>query len=160
MSAPLKYNPEYHNDWAWSLAIKGATDEEVATAFGVSVRTIIRWQKSYPDFQTAYREGKFIADSKVERALYKRAVGFETEEKENVVEIDPKTGEAKPVRVRSIKKQVHPDSLACMYWLNNRSRGNWTRNQEVIAETDNNSTEENNDVVIYLPEPNKDGEES
>ena len=32
MAAQLKYNPEYHDDWAWSLAIKGATDKEIADA--------------------------------------------------------------------------------------------------------------------------------
>lgn len=30
MAAPLKYNQAYHDDWAWSLAIKGATDVEIA----------------------------------------------------------------------------------------------------------------------------------
>ena len=39
MPTPLKYNAEYHDDWAWSLALKGATDQEVAEAFGVSKRT-------------------------------------------------------------------------------------------------------------------------
>ena len=30
MPTPLKYNPAYHDDWAWSLAIKGATDQDIA----------------------------------------------------------------------------------------------------------------------------------
>lgn len=33
MPALSKYNPEYHDDWAWSLAIKGATNDEIAEAF-------------------------------------------------------------------------------------------------------------------------------
>ena len=37
-----KYNEKYHDDWAWSLAIKGATNEEIAEAFGISVRTFIK----------------------------------------------------------------------------------------------------------------------
>lgn len=40
MPTPLKYNPAYHDDWAWSLAIKGATDQDIADAFHVSRRTI------------------------------------------------------------------------------------------------------------------------
>lgn len=36
MPALSKYNPEYHDDWAWSLAIKGATNDEIAEAFGIS----------------------------------------------------------------------------------------------------------------------------
>ena len=50
MAAPLKYNPAYHDDWAWSLAIKGATDAEIADAFGVSVRTLNRWKKDHDSF--------------------------------------------------------------------------------------------------------------
>lgn len=38
MAAPLKYNQAYHDDWAWSLAIKGATDVEIAEAFGISLK--------------------------------------------------------------------------------------------------------------------------
>ena len=34
MPALSKYNPEYHDDWAWSLAVKGATNDEIAEAFG------------------------------------------------------------------------------------------------------------------------------
>ena len=37
MPALSKYNPEYHDDWAWSLAIKGATNDEIAEAFGISI---------------------------------------------------------------------------------------------------------------------------
>ena len=50
MAAPLKYNQAYHDDWAWSLAIKGATDVEIAEAFGISVRTLNRWKKDHESF--------------------------------------------------------------------------------------------------------------
>ena len=42
------YNPDVHNRWAWSLAIRGAIDEEIADAFGITVRTLHRWKKKYP----------------------------------------------------------------------------------------------------------------
>ena len=64
MPTPLKYNPAYHDDWAWSLAIKGATDQDIADAFHVSRRTIIRWRQTYPSFNTACQSGKEIADAK------------------------------------------------------------------------------------------------
>ena len=47
MAPPSKYNKDYHDDWAWSLASKGATDEEIAKAMRISVRTFHRWKKEY-----------------------------------------------------------------------------------------------------------------
>ena len=131
MSAPLKYNPEYHDDWAWSLAIKGATDQDVADAFGISRRTVIRWRKQYPSFGEAYQRGKDIADAKVKKSLYERAIGFEYTEKESTIDVDPKTGEQKPVRVRTFTRKAVPDTMAIMYWLNNRSGGEFSQRQEI-----------------------------
>lgn len=53
------------------------------------------------------------------------------EESERIIDIDPKTGETKPVRVKTTKKKLAPDTMAGMYWLNNRSKGKWTQRQEV-----------------------------
>ena len=93
MPTPLKYNPAYHDDWAWSLAIKGATDQDIADAFRVSRRTIIRWRQTYPSFNTACQSGKEVADAKVKKSLFERAVGFEYQEKESVIDVDARTGE-------------------------------------------------------------------
>lgn len=131
MPAQLLYNPDYHDDWAWSLALKGATDQELAEAFGVSKRTILRWKNEHPSFAEAYQRGKDVADAKVKRALYQRAIGYEVIEKESTVDVDPKTGESKPVRVKTITKQIAPDTMAIMYWLNNRSKGEFAQRQEV-----------------------------
>lgn len=131
MPAQLLYNPDYHDDWAWSLALKGATDQELAEAFGVSKRTILRWKNEHPSFAEAYQRGKDVADAKVKKALYQRAIGYEVIEKESTVDVDPKTGESKPVRVKTVTKQIAPDTMAIMYWLNNRSKGEFAQRQEV-----------------------------
>lgn len=131
MPAQLLYNHDYHDDWAWSLALKGATDQELAEAFGVSKRTILRWKNEHPSFAEAYQRGKDVADAKVKKALYQRAIGYEVIEKESTVDVDPKTGESKPVRVKTITKQIAPDTMAIMYWLNNRSKGEFAQRQEV-----------------------------
>lgn len=83
-----KYNPEYHDDWAWSLASKGAIDDEIAEAFGISVRTLHRWKQEYPSFLQALTVGKEAADAKIEKSLYKRALGYDVKEKETLVETD------------------------------------------------------------------------
>lgn len=65
MAAKPKYNAPYHDNWAWSLAAMGATNEEIALAMGVSERTIMRWAKEHESFGKALGEGKGVSDAKV-----------------------------------------------------------------------------------------------
>jgi len=152
MAAALRYNQEYHDVWAWSLATKGATDREIADAFGIAVRTLHRWKKDHMSLRKKLDEGKAGVNARVETSLYKRAIGYEYEETESVLEMD-KDGNQKPLRVKKTKKHVAPDTMAAIYWLNNRTRktGDWTQKQDVSV-----SFEENRDVVIYLPEKEQD----
>lgn len=152
MAAPAKFNPDYHIPWAWSLAIRGATDQEIADEFGVSERTINRWKYVYDEdgkavvdangdkvlseFGKTLLVGKKPADAKVERSLYERCIGFTTVDEEKILEYDT-DGSVKPVKVRTTKKKVPPDVMAIMYWLNNRSRktGDWSQRQDVMLRT-------------------------
>ena len=156
MAAQLKYNQAYHDDWAWSLAIKGATDIEIAEAFGISVRTLHRWKKDHLSFLEAISSGKDQADAKVERKLFERAVGYKYTEKETVLELDD-NGNRKPLKVRTIEKECPPDVLAQMYWLNNRKTAYYKRNPENFIVQD--ATETQDDVVFYLPDNGRDGEQ-
>ncbi len=154
MPAISKYNPEYHDDWAWSLAIKGATNEEIADAFGISTRTFIRWKKEHESLGNAVDQGKFIADAKVEKSLYQRATGYVVTDAERIIETD-KDGNPKPVRVKTMTKNIVPDTMAIMYWLNNRKRLQWSQRQEVSL----TSGDESDDVLIYLPDNGRDKKE-
>lgn len=147
MAQQSKYRPEYHDDWAWSLAIRGATNEEIAEAFHISTRTFIRWKKEYPSLNDAVTEGKEIADTKVEKALYTRATGYEFSETERIVSVD-KDGNPTPARVKTITKRVPPDTMAIMYWLNNRRRGFWSQRQELAISADDDAP----NVLICLPD--------
>lgn len=153
MGAPLKYNQVYHDDWAWSLAIKGATDVEIADAFGISVRTLNRWKKDHESFAQALTSGKDQADAKVERKLYERAIGYRYTEKESVIEMDA-NGNRKPIKVKTVEKECPPDVLAQMYWLNNRKGNYYKRNPENFIEQ---NTVDTDDVVVYLPDNGRDG---
>lgn len=86
MAAKPKYNAPYHDNWAWSLAAMGATNEEIALAMGVSERTIMRWAKEHESFGKALGEGKGVSDAKVIRSLYERATGYEYEEEKKIIE--------------------------------------------------------------------------
>lgn len=146
-----KYNEKYHDDWAWSLAIKGATNEEIAEAFGISVRTFIRWRKLYPSLDESVFDGKNAADAKVEKSLYQRAIGYKVTDTEKTVDVDA-DGNSKPVRIKHITKNIPPDTMAIMYWLNNRQRQHWSQKQEISLS--NGNSEE--DVLIYLPANGRD----
>ena len=96
MAAKPKYNAPYHDNWAWSLAAMGATNEEIALAMGVSERTIMRWAKEHESFGKALGEGKGVSDAKVIRSLYERATGYEYEEEKKIIEYDKDGNTYKP----------------------------------------------------------------
>lgn len=151
MPTVSKYRAEYHDDWAWSLSLKGATDEEMAQAFGISRKTLYTWRQKHESFNEAIERGKNVADSKVERSLYERAIGFETTDTEKTIDMD-KDGNPKPVRIKNTTRKIVPDTMAIMYWLNNRKRGQWSQRQEVAL----SAADDSEDVVIYLPAIDKD----
>ena len=124
MAAKPKYNAQYHDDWAWSLAAMGATNEDIASAIGVSKRTIIRWAKEHESFGKALSEGKAVSDARVIRSLYQSAIGYDYEEKKRIVEID-KDGNTKPVKVETTTKHVPGSVAAQCFWLKNRQREKW-----------------------------------
>jgi len=61
---------------AQKLAHLGATDRDLADAFGVSIRTISIWQAKHPEFMQALRLGKKEADNRVTRSLFQKANGY------------------------------------------------------------------------------------
>ena len=153
MAAQPKYNNLYHDDWAWSLAAMGATNEEIANAMGISKRTIIRWAKEHESFGKALAEGKGVSDAKVIRSLYQRATGYDYVEEKKIVEYD-KDGNVKPVRVEKTNKHVPPDVGAQCFWLKNRQRDRWAdRPIELPA------GEEGTEVTIYLPDNGRGSDE-
>ncbi|QNQ11027.1 helix-turn-helix domain-containing protein [Sphingomonas alpina] len=118
---PSTFDPDYIRQ-ARELYAEGLTDRELAAAFGVSRSTIFRWRAAYPEFAEATRLGKDVADDRVERALYERAIGYE---EEAVSVYHPASTEA-PVIVR-YKREVRPDANAALQWLRARRPGLWAR---------------------------------
>jgi hypothetical protein len=137
---PYKYRPEFHDAWAFSLSIKGATDEEIAEAFGVNRKTINRWSYTTNDkgedvltsFGEALLHAKEQADAQVVKKLFERCMGYDVEEEQKTIDVN-KDGSSKIGQIRTVKKHIPPDTMAMMYWLNNRSRktGEWSQRQEV-----------------------------
>lgn len=114
------------------LLNQGITDEEMARFFEITVSCLNNWKLRYPEFVAAIREGKEVANTQVVAALYKRAVGgFYLGQKEVKLKREEFNAEGKlvkkyeEVKVVDLLTESPPDSTACMYFLNNRSKVNW-----------------------------------
>ncbi len=112
-----RYKPE-HALLAETLAKLGATDAEMADAFGVSERTLNTWKKTHVEFSSALKRGKLIADAKVAAALYQRAIGYSHPD----VHISNYQG---AITVTDILKHYPPDTVAAIFWLKNRQPDKW-----------------------------------
>lgn len=104
------------------LCRNGATDVEIAEILGICVRTLYRWRGEHAAFAAACRAGKALADDRIERALYQRAVGY-TARAEKVV--TPR-GHARPVVV-SYEVHVPADVRAAKFWLAVRRPEIWAQ---------------------------------
>lgn len=119
---PTEYKSEYVTQ-ARKLCEMGATDADLADFFGVSDRTIYRWAARYEEFCQALKAGKDVADERVERSLYHKAVGY-TFDSEKVFQ-----HQGEIVRAKT-REHVPPSDTAAIFWLKNRRRDQWRDKQE------------------------------
>jgi hypothetical protein len=117
MARPTDYDPDYVRQ-AEKLCRLGATDQEIADFFEVSVRTIYRWKGEHEAFCQALKSGKAEADERVERSLFARANGYEHDE------VDIRVVDHMIVQT-PIRKFYPPDTTACIFWLKNRKPAEW-----------------------------------
>lgn len=116
---PTAYKPEYAEQ-ALKLCQLGATDTELADFFDVDVRTVYRWKHDHDEFCQALKTGKDIADERVERSLYQRAIGYEQDE----VKIFMPANAEQPVYV-PYRAKIAGDTTAQIFWLKNRRKDTW-----------------------------------
>jgi hypothetical protein len=121
---PSKYQSTFASQAA-KLCDLGATDEDLADFFSVSVRTIARWKSQHEEFCQALKGDKAQADDRVERSLYQRAVGY-TYDSEEVRVLRDGTVVRVPTRTH-----VPPDTTAMIFWLKNRRPDLWRDKHEV-----------------------------
>lgn len=117
MARPSKFKPEFVAQ-AEKLCKLGATDLEIADFFEVDVRTIHRWKGEHDEFCHALKNGKEVADERVERSLFARANGYEHDE----IDIRVVGGD---IVQTPIRKFYPPDTTACIFWLKNRRPAEW-----------------------------------
>ncbi len=120
---PTKYKPEYA-ELAFKYCLLGATDEEMANFFEISVATLYNWKNDYPEFLEALKNGKEKADAEVAKSLYNRAKGYE----QKTVKVFQYQGD--PVIV-PVVEHIPPDTGAAMAWLKNRQPSKWRDKQDI-----------------------------
>ena len=140
MGRPSSFKPEFVAQ-AKKLAELGATDKEMASFFEVTLSTLYLWKNTHPEFSESLKIGKEVADSRVERSLYQKAIGYEQDD----VKIFMPAGADEPVYAPFIAK-VAPDTTAAIFWLKNRKPAQWREKTEVEQKT----THEVGDSVTNL----------
>ncbi len=114
---PTLYREEFV-ERARIMADAGMTDPEIAKCLGVKERTLYRWMVRHKEFCQAVKLGKEAPDDRVERSLYKRAVGY------RVKTTKVMQYEGEPVYADYIEN-VQPDVAAAIFWLKNRRSDKW-----------------------------------
>lgn len=110
-------------------ARQGLTDEQISKNMNISYSTFREWKKKYSALSAALKKGKTPVDFEVENALLKRAMGFEYEETETIIEeVDGKQRK----RIKKIKKVALPETSAIIFWLKNRMPEQWRKFNPVV----------------------------
>ena len=120
---PTAYKPVFAEQAA-KLCELGATDQELAGFFKVALSTIYLWRNTHAEFSEAVMAGKDKADTRVERALFGRAVGYSFESEK----VFMNKGEI--IRVK-VTEHVPADPGAALNWLKNRKPDAWREKSEV-----------------------------
>lgn len=120
---PSSYKPEFAVQAA-KLAALGATDAEMADFFSVALSTFNLWKVKHAEFSESLKGAKEIADTRVETALYNRAMGYSHEE------TDIRVVDGAVVMTPMIK-HYPPDTTAAIFWLKNRKPVDWRDKREV-----------------------------
>ena len=175
----LKFDPRFVDE-AMKLCKLGATDENLGDFFGVHADTIGDWRRKYPEFDQAVARGKVIADMEVANSLFHRATGYSHPAIEfvRIRKKIPRTegadergkwpdgksfDEEYEIREVPYTKHYPPDTLAAIYWLNNRQKLAWAqkwnkegdtyidaRKQQTIIDATSLAPEERDNLRLLL----------
>lgn len=122
MARPSKYKLEFAKQAAVACKL-GATDQDLSELFSVSRSTVNLWKIEFLEFSDALKDAKTVADARVERALYQKAVGYSHPED------DIKMYEGQVIITPTVK-HYPPDTTACIFWLKNRMPEQYRANPE------------------------------
>lgn len=116
-----------------SWARDGLTDEMIAEKMGIGIATLSRWKKEFLSIADALKRSREVYDNEVVDALHRRTLGAKVQVKKHfkVKEViyDRETGKKiqETEKIVAVNDEVYvpPDTMAQMYWLNNRMSELW-----------------------------------
>ena len=118
------YKPEYARI-AKVMCKNGATNADLAEAFGVRLNIISLWQSTHKDFLKACQAGMDAATDRVEASLYQRACGY-TYTESKIIKHGGK------IAIVEVRKHVSADVNAGTLWLCNRNPNRWKKDAKPI----------------------------
>ena len=134
----------------------GLINEQIAEEIGIHPSTLYDWQKKYPEIAEALKKGKEVIDRKVENALLKRALGYQYEEKtyeriENtIIEPDGSITKEPGTKIKTVIKEVVPDTTAQIFWLKNRKPDVWRDRKDIDLHGNIDISERAKEIDKYL----------
>lgn len=131
----------------------GLTLAQIAENMGIGYRRLTRWREMYDSIDEALRTGKDVVDYRVENALLKAALGYKTKEVKVTLGKKISGGDVYQVLKETTVKEVGPNAVACLAWLNNRKHDQWKRNRDNVVDADSIDK----DVAITIIRAKKDG---
>ena len=101
----------------------GYTFQDIANKIGIDYSTLRRWRKKYPAIDKALKAGREIIDYKVENALLKSALGYQTRETKVITIM--RHGKVVETQTETLDKEQAPNVSAIQCWLYNRLPKKW-----------------------------------
>lgn len=115
---------------AW--ARDGLTDEMICKNLGISVASFHNYKNEHVEFLEALKNGKEVIDVMVENALLKSALGYTYNEVTyEAIKIGDGDVEIPGEKIKTVIKEVAPNTTALIFWLKNRKQKEWRDKQDI-----------------------------
>lgn len=109
----------------------GHTDAFIADFLNVNIKSFKTWIKGYPLFKDRIDSWKALADDRVVKSMYEKAIGYTHKE----TKLFQHEGN---ILSKKIEKHYPPDYSAGSLWLRNRQRDEWKDIKDMSTKTELN----------------------
>lgn len=124
----------------------GVTEKEIAKNLGIAYSTFRKHKTTMSALREAIKEGLEEKNQEVEKALYKKCIGYHYFEqvatkvkKEKLADDNITVLTNEEVEVTEVKKYSLPDLAAQKYYLNNRDKVKWKEDPHKVANDKENT---------------------
>lgn len=131
--------------------------KDVASALKISYSALKKYlddgragDERYADFVEAFTKAQAVADEKVENALFRRACGYDYEEKTYERKKNPDTGEMEMVLQKTVTKHLPPDPTSAMFWLTNRMQDKY-KYRQLLNKNGTGDEQESAGGIVEIP---------